>query len=170
MGAGDNLTLCHISAEGFEQRTQRRVHKKIHVGGWIGAQEQKVPCVALQSNHFITLDVALPVFFLPFSFKMRRCAEACVVHRFLDICALKRACWIKYFYSVPSLPSSIWFSWLSNKQCSCHSELQIPSSVQARGGKRVVECRKGARRFFGNIMKGTARLWVFLKFRPTCGC
>lgn len=87
---------------------------------------------------------------------------------FLDVYPLKRACWIKSFYSVPSLPSSIFLDW-SNKQCLCRSKLQIPSSVQACGGKCVVECMKGACRFFETSWKELPGFVYFWNSGPLVG-
>lgn len=162
----------------FQQKGSSRalsgkcMKKKSHVGGWIGAQEQEVPCVALQSNHFITLDVGLTVFFFPVFIEDETLCWS--VHRFtcgfLDIYALQRPCWtVKGFYSVPSLPSSICFSWLSNKGCLCHSELPFPSRAQAHGGTCVVERTKGACRFLGTSWKELPGFEYFWNSGPLVG-
>lgn len=64
--------------------------------------------------------------------------------RFPDTCTLKRECCIENFSFCTPFQ---YLFFLTNKQCSCHSELQIPSNIQARGGKRVVEQTKGVCRF-----------------------
>lgn len=144
--------------------------RKAHVGGWLGAQEQKVPCFALQNNHFITLDAALSVFFLPILTEDETLCEACVGSRagFLGVAPWRENAGLRFFSFCSSTPFQYLF-FLTNKQCLWHSELQIPSNISGTWREACGGARKGCVQVFGN-MQGTARLWVFSKFRPTRGC